>query len=143
MKITLTWSPAGATNSTSFTLADSPDPVPMANFRINGSRHIQEAQFFRAIAAAFYDRGNRRTEVTFETTRIFADQVTAESFILMHETQFPGQGLVTFVAGRAGGQTASRYLKNATVQSVASQLTGCTTRHSYRITGGIMTTSPK
>src|SRR5579863_4942654 len=101
MKIVLTWTPAGATNATSFTLADSPDPVPMTNFRINGSRQIQEAQFFRAVAAAFYDRGNGRTEVTFETTRIFADQVTAESFILMHETQFPGQGLVTFIAGRA------------------------------------------
>jgi hypothetical protein len=125
-----------------FALADSPDPVPMQNFRINGSRNIQEAQFFRAIARSFYDRGNRKTEVTFETSRVFNSQLDAESFILMHETQFPGQGLVTFVAGASGKGTASRYLKNAVVESVSSSLTGCTTRHSYRITGGVMTTTP-
>lgn len=115
----------------------------MTNFRINGSRNIQEAQFFRAVARQFYDRGNRKTEISFDTTRQFTDQVTAESFILMHETQFPGVFLAAFVAGRSGGgSTASRYLKNAAVESVASSLMGCTTHHSYRICGGIMATSP-
>ena len=125
-----------------FVLADSPDPVPMTNLRINGSRNVQEAQFFRAIARAFYDRGNRKTEVSFDTTRLFADQLSAETFLLMHETQFPGRGLVTFIAGQPGRQTASRYLVNAVVESVQSSLSGCTTRHSYRITGGIMQTTP-
>src|SRR5882757_3192902 len=83
MKITILSSAPG---SQPFTLADSPDPVPMVNFRMNGSRNVQEAQFFRATARSFYDRGNRKTEVTFDVTRVFADQVTAESFILMHET---------------------------------------------------------
>jgi hypothetical protein len=125
-----------------FVLADSPDPVPMTNLRINGSRNIQEAQFFRAIARMFYDRGNRKTEVSFDTTRLFADQLSAESFLLMHETQFPGRGLVTLIAGQPGKQTASRYLVNAVVESVQSGLSGCTTKHSYRITGGVMQTSP-
>ena len=139
MKITILSSAPG---SQPFTLADSPDPVPMVNFRMNGSRNIQEAQFFRATTRQFYDRGNRKTEITFDTSRVFNSQVDAESFILMHETQFPGQGLVTFLAGVSGKQTASRYLKNAVGESVASSLSGCTTRHSYRITGGIMSTSP-
>ena len=126
-----------------FTIADSPDPIPLTNFRINGSRNVQEAQFFCATARSCYDRGNRKTEITFDTTRSFATQVLAESFILMHETQFtPAQGLVIFTAGRAGAATASRYLANAVVESVSSSLMGCTTRHSYRITGGIMTISP-
>jgi hypothetical protein len=143
MKITLTWTPSGASQPTNFVLADSPASIPLTLFRINGSRRIQEAQFFRATASQFYDRGNRKTEITFDTTRQFADQVTAESFILLHETQFPGQFLATFMAGRSGaGATASRYLQNATVESVASSLTGCTTRHSYRITGGVMATTP-
>jgi hypothetical protein len=143
MKITLTWSPTGTTQPTNFILADSPAAIPLSNFRINGSRNIQEAQFFRATARQFYDRGNRKTEVTFDTTRLFADQVTAESFILMHETQFPGQFLVTFVAGVSGGSaTASRYLQNAVVESLSSAISGCTTKHSYRITGGVMTTNP-
>jgi|SRR5882724_971614 len=133
---------SSAPGSQPFTLADSPATIPMVNFRINGSRNVQEAQFFRATARQFYDRGNRKTEVTFDVTRVFADQVTAESFILMHETTFPAQGLVTFLAGVSGKQTASRFLKNAVVESVASSIIGCTTRHSYRITGGIMTASP-
>src|SRR6185312_3821840 len=107
MKVTLTWTTSGALGA-SFVLADSPSPVPMVNFRIDGSRNVQEAQFFRANAREFYDRGNRKTEVTFETTRVFGSQLEAESFILMHETQFPGQGLVTFVAGASGRATASR-----------------------------------
>ena len=143
MKITLTWIPSGASQPTSFVLADSPAPIPMTNFRINGARNIQEAQFFRGTTRAFYDRGNRKTEISFETTRQFADQVSAESFILLHETQFPGQFLATFMAGRSGGgTTASRYLKNAAVEAVSSSVIGCTTRHSYRITGGVMSTSP-
>lgn len=139
MKITILSPAAGAQP---FTLADSPDPVPMVNFRINGSRNVQQAQFFRATARSFYDRGNRKTEVTFDVSRVFNDQVTAESFILMHETTFPAQGLVTFLAGVSGRQTASRFLKNAVVESVSSSISGCTTRHSYRIAGGVMSITP-
>ena len=124
-------------------LADSPAAIPLANFRINGSRNIQEAQFFRATARQFYDRGNRRTEITFDTTRLFADQVSAESFILLHETQFPGTFLAAFQAGVSGGAaTATRYMKNAVVEAVASSISGCTTRHSYKISGGVMSTTP-
>ena len=60
----------------------------------------------------------------------------------MLRTMFPTRGLVTFVAGIKGQQTASRYLVNATVQNVQSALTGWTTKHSFRITGGMMQTSP-
>lgn len=143
MKITLTWVTTGSSQPTNFVLADSPAAIPMTNFRINGTRNIQEAQFFRANARQYYDRGNRKTEVSFDTTRLFADQVSAESFILLHETQFPGQFNVAFVAGVTGGPaTASRYLKNAVVESVGSATSGCTTKHSYRISGGVMSTSP-
>ena len=148
MKITLTWTPSGATQPTSFVLADSPATIPLSNFRINGARDIQEAQFFRAVARQFYDRGNRRTEITFDTTRLFASQLAAESFILMHETQFPSQTqnpgmfLAAFIAGASGGQTATRYLKNAVVESIASAISGCTTKHSYKITGGVMSNNP-
>jgi hypothetical protein len=142
MKITLTWTPTGSTLPTNFVLADSPANIPLTNFKINGSRNIQEAQFFRGKARAFYDRLNRKTEVTFDTTRLWPSQVAAESFILMHETQFPGTFLATFTAGISGGVTASRYLVNAVVESVGSSIAGCTTKHSYRIAGGVMATSP-
>jgi hypothetical protein len=146
LKITLTWTPTGSSLPTSFVLADSPATVQLTNFKINGSRNIQEGQFFRATARSFYDRGNRKTDVTFDTTRQFTDQVSAESFMLMHETQLPSlvpNVLATFMAGVTGaGATASRYMKNAAIETVASSLKGCTTFHSYRISGGIMSTSP-
>jgi len=143
MKISITWTPSGATQPTNFVLADSPANIPLQNFRITESDNIQEAQFFRAIARQFYDRGNAKTEVTFDTSRSWPDQNTAENFILTHATQFPNQGLITFVAGRSGaGSTSTRYLKNAAIESIGSSLIGCTTRHSYRIVGGVMATSP-
>jgi hypothetical protein len=143
MKVTLTWTPTGASQPTNFVLADSPATIPLTNFRVNGSRNIQDVQLFRATAEEFYDRGNRKTEITFDTTRLFTSQASAEAFVLMHETQFPGQFLATFQAGASGSaQTVSRYLQNAVVQSVSSSVTGCTTRHTYKITGGVMGTSP-
>lgn len=142
MKITLNWTVSGSNQPASFVLADSPAAVPLTNLRINATRAIQEAQWFRATARQFFDRGNRASIITFDTTRSFPDQVSAESFLLMHETQFPGQFNVTFQAGPGSGISVSRYLKNAVVQSVASSMTGCTTRHSYRISGGVMSTTP-
>ncbi len=126
-----------------FTLADSPDPVPMTNLRIACAGNIQTAQFFRAAAAQFYDRGNQKTEISFDTTQLWPNQLAAENYLLMLRTMFPATGLVTFIAGVKGTQTASRYLRNAVVQNLQSSMLGaCTTRHTFRISGGIMQTSP-
>jgi len=126
-----------------FVLADSPDPVPISNLRIACAGNVQAAQFFRAAAAQFYDRGNQKTEITFDTTQLWPNQLAAESYLLMLRTMFPTTGLVTFIAGVKGTQTASRYLRNAVVQNLQSSMLGaCTTRHSFKISGGIMQTSP-
>jgi hypothetical protein len=126
-----------------FVLVDSPDPIPMTNLRIAGSGNIQPAQFFRASAVQFYDRGNQKTEITFDTTQLWPTQLAAETYILMLRTMFPTTGLVTFVAGVKGRQTASRYLLNAVVQNLQSSMLGaCTTKHSFRISGGVMQTTP-
>jgi hypothetical protein len=126
-----------------FVLADSPDPVPMTNLRIANSGNIQPAQFFRASAMQFYDRGNQKTEITFDTTQLWPTQLAAETYILMLRTMFPATGLVTFIAGVKGRQTASRHLLNAVVQNLQSSMMGaCTTKHSFRISGGIMQTTP-
>ena len=85
-----------------FVLADSPDPIPLTNLRITGSGNVQPAQFFRAAATQFYDRGNQKTEVSFDTTQLWPNQLAAETYILMLRTMFPTQGLVTFVARRQG-----------------------------------------
>lgn len=136
MKITL------GTGDSAFVLADSPDPVPMTNLRINGDRLIQEEALYGAAAKVFFDRGNHKTTVTFDVARVFATQLAAEKFLLLHETTFPAQGLVTFFSGRVGQVNFSGYLANAVVNSVASSLRGSTTRHSYHINGGVMKTTP-
>jgi hypothetical protein len=126
-----------------FILADSPDPIPMTNLRIAGSGNVQPAQFFRAVAMQFYDRGNQKTEITFDTSQLWPNQLAAELYLLELRQKFPVTGLVTFIAGRKGTQTASRYLLNATVQNVQSSMMGaCTTKHSFKISGGIMQTTP-
>jgi hypothetical protein len=125
-----------------FVLADSPDPIPMTNFRVNGASNVQEAQFFRAAARAFYDRGNQKTEITFDTTQVWTSQLAAENYVLMLRTMFPTQGTVQFVAGVKGQQTASRYLLNAIVTNLQCSIAGWTTRQSFRISGGIMQTTP-
>jgi hypothetical protein len=147
MKLTLTWTVSGATNGT-FTLIDSPDPIPYSNFQINDTRLIQEAQFFRGFARRNYDRGNLKTEISFDTTQKFNSQAQAEEYILMHGTSFPvlnsgagfGPFLVTIVAGVVGGgSTLTRFLKNAALETTHRSLMGCTGKFSYRITGGAMT----
>ena len=137
----MTWTPSGGA-PTSFTLADSPGVVPYTGLTINGSRSIQTDPVVRGQSPVFSDRRNRQTEVTFNTTRLFADVPTAEAFLLTHETMFPdGQRfLVTFLSGN-GTTAGAKYLKNAVVQSVQSGVSGATTRHSYRIVGGVMTTT--
>ena len=57
--------------ATPVTLADSPANIPMTNLRLNGEALTQEVLLFRAPAASFLDRGNRKTEITFEATRGF------------------------------------------------------------------------
>ena len=106
----------------------------MTDLRINGSRVVQEEQLYNADARVFFDRANRKTEITFNTTRLFTAQGDAESFMLLHEAQFAvAQGTVSFV-----GATVTTTLANAVVETVSSAMIGCTTRHSYRIVGGIM-----
>jgi len=138
----MTWSATGTSAATSFTLVDSPGIVPYTNLSISASRSIQRDNVVRARQPVFSDRRNRSTEVTFNTTRLFADPPTAEAFLMMHETMFPdGQRfLVTFQSGN-GVAVASKYLANAVVQSIQSTISGATTRHSYRITGGVFTTN--
>ena len=123
--------------STPVTLADSPANVPMTNFRLNGEAVLQEVQLFRAPGLSFQDRGNRRTEISFEVSRLLGSQQAAEEFLLLHDVAL--QGNADVVITEADGTTV-RYLRSAVVKSQSSQM-GCTVRTSYRISGGLLTTS--
>lgn len=132
-------------------IVDSPDKIPYTNFRVNGTRQIQEARFFRSASPRFYDRGNVVNEISFDTTQQWPDQASAEVFLLNLYAQFPplnpspaapgsGPFLVTIIGG-SGGATQKRLMRNAAIEAVNAQIMGQTTKQTYRIRGGAFSIS--
>lgn len=124
-------------------LADSPANIPLKSMVINGTRSVQKDKGIRAATATNRDRGNRETEVSFETSRGFADQNAAETFLLMHETLLPdvlADVTITFAAG-VPGKTSTRYMVGAVLTNSGSRMAGATTFHNYKIVGPEMLTS--
>lgn len=120
----------------SITLADSPATIPMTNLRVNGTNIVQEIALYAATAEAVADRGNEKTEVSFDTTRLFSSAAAAEDFILKHKANLRGNATLKFT--ESDGSTIMNLL-NAAVVSVQSAISGFTTKHSYRITGPAIT----
>jgi hypothetical protein len=121
-----------------FVLAEMSGPVGVRDFKISSGREIEEAQFLRADAAAFFDRKNQRTIIAFSVTRLHASIRDAEVFLLAHETDVPSGGLVTFTALGNDGQEVSRYLADAIVQVTEASYIGLSTRVGYSIKGGLL-----
>lgn len=137
MVITATW-PAGASPTSTLELAGTADGIPMTNLRVNGSRVIQDLLYFRANAQQEQDRLNRKTEVSFNATRVFTTPQAAEDFALQHEANMPQQLLdLKFVTA-----DATYYLASCALVSMASEVIGSTTRHSYTFRGGAIGTTP-
>lgn len=125
-----------------YTLVNLQAPAGVRDFRINGRRLVQPARFLRGDQTRYYARGNRATEVRFDVIRSHASTREAEVFALMHDTQLPEQGLASFSAEASNGALTRRYLIDAVVEITETEVTGLTTRHSYIIRGGSMSTTP-
>jgi len=84
-----------------------------------------------------YDRGNRKSTVTFEVCQTFPDQESADVFVLTQEDNIPSSGIVTFTAIKPNGQKVVRYLAAGKITSheLVEQI-GVTTRYQYTIVGG-------
>jgi len=111
--------------------------VGVTRLRFKVDRKIQVQDIFRASEVSTFDRGNRKTTVTFEITRTFADQEAADVFVLTLEDSLPNAGTVIFTAYLPNGQKVVRYLGSGKIESheLVEQL-GVTTRHQYTIVGG-------
>ncbi len=111
--------------------------VGVTRLRFRVDRKIQIAEIFRAEEVVTYDRGNRKTTVSFEVTQTFETLEDADFFVLTQEDNIPGAGVVTFTAIRPNGQKVVRYLADGKVQShqLVEQI-GVTTRYQYTIVGG-------
>lgn len=104
-----------------------------ADLRINGELVAETAEYLRATVVDVFNRGNRRTSVTFSVTREHASVEAAQLYLLRHEVNVPRSGLVTFEAEQARG---SLWMYDAVLNTVSSSHVGATTLHSYSILGG-------
>ena len=118
--------------------------VGTTQMRFRVDREIQVQKIFRAGEVMTYDRGNRKTTVTFEVAYTFPDLETADVFVLTQEDNIPATGIVTFTATKPNGQKVIRYLANGKITN--HELTediGLTKKYSYTIVGGtIQQTKP-
>jgi len=112
------------------------------DLRVNGTRVVEEQEFCRSEEPDFVDRGNRRTVVEFNVTRLFATSQLCEAFILEHDDDTPVIDDVTLgVEDSGGGMAAAKYMRKGSCQTLDHKQSGqsCTTR--YRIVGGKLYTN--
>lgn len=108
-----------------------------ADLRVNGNRIVEEQEFCRAEEPDFVDRGNRRTVVEFNVTRLFETTQLCETFILDHDDDTPVVDDVTLgVEDGGGGMAAAKYLRKASCQTLDFKQSGQSCVIRYRIVGG-------
>lgn len=105
---------------------------------ITATRQTQTDQPIRGTSSVQTARGNRRTEVTFQTSILQASISASQQFCLDYDSTVPLSGQVVITTETEGG-TAVRYINNATVDSVRSKPEGTTSLHWWRITGSMVT----
>lgn len=116
----------------------------VSNFRIQSARVAQVAEFVRAAQVQTFDRGNRKTTITFNVSREHTTIRNCEAFLLAHIGQVPNKGLITLQAKETSGAVTERYLKDALCEVVDASYDGVTSFHSYQLIGGdILTEKPK
>jgi len=115
----------------------------LTGLRFSVKRKIQIVEPLRSEQAAPINRANKLTTCTFSVIRNFPTQDAADVFLLMHESDLPDSGVVTFIALKNNGQKVLRYLTAGVIQSQdMTPQVGLTTVHSYTIAGGLMTSMP-
>lgn len=109
------------------------------SLRVDGGPVIQDAQFLRAAQAKAYDRGNRRTTISFELSREHADVEASEVFMLDHFASLPtGTGLLLLIAEASTGREQDFFLADTVLRIVGSVQVGASTDHTYEFSGGLL-----
>lgn len=109
------------------------------NFKLNGQRVVEIAEFLRAEYIKVFYRNNRKTSISFQTARLHANIQTAEAFVMDHESTVTVMGLLEITLVSDKGAQTFRYINNAAVESVTLvSWTGITTIHEYSLVGGVV-----
>ncbi len=105
-------------------LCDSPDPIPVFNFRINNQRVLQVSKSYLADHQRVRGRGNKLNRITFEVPARdvdddgagFGNMAEGLGWAIDHVDAVPDAGLLTVVISD-GGAEVTRYFDNAGVES--------------------------
>lgn len=103
---------------------------------VNGEQVVDEAQFFRALAATYYARGNDSTEVGFTVSREHGSHKLASVFMLMHRRNVPKEGDLIVYCGDPGDEQQVALIGAVLVSSGAS-FEGVSSTTTYTIRGGL------
>lgn len=106
---------------------------------VQAAQVVQNA--LRAVNGRVFQRGNRVFTFTFSKTTEHESFQAAERFRLLHPTDFPAEGFLTFTTEGAGGGEASIYYAEHNVDSVRIRQIGATTITTYTITAAGPSTS--
>ena len=130
-------------NIGSYKLVDgtSQGGMGLTGLRFSVRRKIQIVEPLRSEQAEPINRANKLTTCTFSVIRNFPTQDAVDVFLLMHESDLPDSGTVTFTTFTDTGGAVVRYLTSGVIESQdMSPQIGLTTVHSYTLVGGLMTT---
>lgn len=127
-------------SNTTLASPDVSQGLALLGLSVNGRQSVDEAQLFRAIAATFFPRGNKRTDVRIRVARKFHSLRSTEAFILTHLNELTGQAPLQITVGETG-DTSILTLDDAVFEglSIIDQR-GTTLVVEYTFLGGLFTT---
>jgi hypothetical protein len=105
-------------------------------YRLTHETVTDEAKFFRAPAAGWFDRGNVATKCEFSVLRIFGSHRLAERFANTHRNSLPGRGTLSLILGE-GADTTQVNLQQCVLVSVRPVLAGVGVDVAYEFNGGL------
>lgn len=109
--------------------------------RLNGEQLVDQAQFFRAIAASYFSRGNKTSRFEFDVWWYFSTRGAAENFILGHWASLAATDTLTVTCGDGEATQYIYALAGAVLQSVApSEWRGISVKMHYVFVGGLFAT---
>lgn len=126
-------------NVARFILADQETNVIIVDysFAIGGAALEQIDEFLRGDFISAEDRGNERTEISFQVLRQHLSIFDAEYFILNHRSEIPRAGNVVLTAQAGLGFGTEFEIENAVIRKpVLVKYIGCSSWWNYSLIGG-------
>ena len=109
------------------------------NFRVNGQRAVQTAEFLRAADAGVFARGGRTNTLSFAITREHASCGAAEAFLFAHAATLPADGTLTVICDDAVNPQVRYTAHEAAIGADEGTQRGVTTTHVYTVVCGTIT----